>query len=135
MVFAMCHFKYLVGAAMALAGLPAWQGFLCCTLGACSGTCCWVFAGRQLSTMWKTRFAHKNRLRINKRTRFLVRVRQRGGLWGVAFLSPVILSLPVGCLLALTFARRRVDVLLTHFVSILFWGGVFFGGVRGAVWG
>lgn len=132
MVFAICHVKYVVGASMAVAGMTPWAGFFWCSLGACSGTLFWVFAGRQFARLWRTRVARKPN-RFGKRTRFLVRLRKSGGVWGVAFLSPVLLSLPVGCLLALTFVRSRWEIVFTHFVAILFWGALLFGVLRGVV--
>ena len=134
MVFAVSHVKYVVAVGMALAGMAPGSGFFWCSLGACSGTLLWVFAGQKVARMWNTRFPNPSK-RFGKRTRFLVRLRRSGGIWGVAFLSPVLLSLPVGCLLALTFVKSRWEIVFAHVISILFWGGIFFGGLQRVIFG
>ena len=45
--------------------------------------------------------------RVNWRTRLIVRTRQRFGLAGIAFLTPILLTIPVGTLVALSMYRSK----------------------------
>jgi hypothetical protein len=46
----------------------------------------------------------------------------------VAFLSPVVISLTVGCLLAITFIHNRPKIVTYMIISIFIWGIMIFGG-------
>ena len=56
----------------------------------------------------------------------MVRIKRNGGLWGIALLTPILLSIPVGCLLAITMEHHRMRIVRIMFVSLLIWGGLIF---------
>ncbi len=58
---------------------------------------------------------------FTKRNRRIVRIWQQYGLVGIAFLTPVILSIPIGTVIALSLVQDRKKVMLYMFLSILFW--------------
>jgi hypothetical protein len=49
-------------------------------------------------------------------------VRQKLGLWGIAFLTPAIFTPPIGVILSLAFRYDLKEILLKMFVSALIWG-------------
>jgi hypothetical protein len=59
----------------------------------------------------------------------LVKIRKSGGLPLVAFLSPVVISLTVGCLLAITFVRDKKQIVVYMIISIFIWSIFIFGGL------
>ena len=59
------------------------------------------------------RFTHKNKL--------IVRVKVRFGLIGIAFLTPLLLSIPIGCFLAVRYFNHKQKILIYMYVSIIFW--------------
>jgi hypothetical protein len=56
----------------------------------------------------------------------LVRVKQRFGLNGVAALTPILLSIPVGVLFALTLTHDKKKIMMSMILSIMFWATVLF---------
>lgn len=64
--------------------------------------------------------AHKQ-FRVNWRTRLIVRIRQRFGLAGIAFLTPIVLTVPVGTMIALSMYRSKPKVFAYMLVSFTFW--------------
>lgn len=56
--------------------------------------------------------------------RRLVRIRRRFGLWGIALLSPVLISIPIGCLVAVRFYSDRGRILRTMMAAVTFWSVV-----------
>ncbi len=54
-------------------------------------------------------------------TKISVRVKQRFGLIGLAFITPAIISIPFGSILAAKYFRRRGATLPALFLSVLLW--------------
>lgn len=123
--------KFLVGTGMALAFLPPLEGFICCIIGGVGGCVVWVFAGNGLQRLWLKHVSNvskaKKKVVFSKKNRFLVKIRSRGGLWLVAFLTPLVLSIPVGCLFANTLESNPYRVLRIQSLSVVFWLVVIFG--------
>jgi len=59
--------------------------------------------------------------------RSLVKVRSRYGLVGIAFLTPIILTVPIGTFLANSMTKDKRDVLIYMFISFSFWSVIFNG--------
>ena len=55
-------------------------------------------------------------------TRFIVRTKHRLGLPGLAFLSPCLISIPLGAIACMSFfSHRRKEAFLYLFLSLIFW--------------
>ena len=81
--------KFLVGTGMALAFLPPLEGLVICIIGGVSGCLVWIFAGNGLQRLWSKHVSKdKKKVVFSKKNRFLVKIRSRGGLWLVSFLTP-----------------------------------------------
>ncbi len=61
----------------------------------------------------KKQFTRKNRIIVSVKTRF--------GIAGIALLTPFILSIPLGCFLAVRYFKDKQQILMYMFASILFW--------------
>lgn len=60
-------------------------------------------------------------IKINNRLRFLVKVIKKYELYGVAFLTPVLLSVPLGVIVALAFEEDKWRIKRYMFFSFLGW--------------
>ena len=58
---------------------------------------------------------------FTKRNRRLVTIFRKYGLLGIAFLTPVLLSIPIGTIVANSFEPKKRKIFLYMFISILFW--------------
>lgn len=61
---------------------------------------------------------------FNKKNRFIIKVKKSWGLIGLAIISPTLISIPLGCLLASRYFRndrRTIPLLLS---SVIFWSFV-----------
>jgi hypothetical protein len=127
--------KYLLGVSMAVVALTPIEGFISVVIGSSISVFIYVFGGKALSQFFidrkkKKLGEHYVRPKVfTKKNRFLVKIRKNGGLPLVAFLSPVIISLTVGCLLAITFVRDKRQIVAYMIASIFVWSLMIFGGL------
>ena len=127
--------KYLLGVSMAVVALTPVEGFISVVMGSSISVFIYVYGGKALSQFFIERKKKKQgdsyvRSKVfTKKNRFLVKIRKNGGLPLVAFLSPVIISLTVGCLLAITFVRDKRQIVAYMIASIFLWSLMIFGGL------
>ena len=62
---------------------------------------------------FKKKFTHKNKIIVGAKRRF--------GLVGIAFLTPLLLSIPIGSFIAMRYFKNKHKVLLYLFGSVIFW--------------
>ena len=70
---------------------------------------------------WLVRRFARNRKLFTKRNRRFVKVWRRWGVSGVAFLTPVLLSPPIGTMLVVAAGAKRNQILIYMLVSAVFW--------------
>lgn len=58
---------------------------------------------------------------FSKRNRRAIKIWNSYGLMGIAFLTPVILSIPIGTIIANNMVHNKKKIFLYMFVSIVFW--------------
>lgn len=122
----MSALKFMVGVGMSMAlKLSFWEQFLSTTIGGIVGV--WVF----------TYFGDKIRAWIAQRrgrpahftpSEKWARLWAKYGLWGVAFLTPPILSPPIGTAIALAFGSPRHLIGQRMTIAMVVWG-LFFASV------
>jgi hypothetical protein len=118
--------KYLVGVAFALATIKNhFLGFVFTSFGAMVGIVIFTYGGLWMNNMSKRILP--NGKKFNKRNRMLIRIKHSGGLPLVALLTPAVLSIPVGCILATTFIHDRRRIVLWMWAAVLLYGVVIFG--------
>ncbi|MBC7426798.1 MAG: hypothetical protein H7321_09710 [Bacteroidia bacterium] len=101
--------------------------FIIPTAGAIAGVYTFTFLGEKIEILIKKRFPSKNKKKIvTRKNRFLVHLRRRFGLIGIAALTPLILSIPVGCVLALTIESNHHRIVRYQIISVILWGIMFF---------
>ena len=62
---------------------------------------------------------------FSKRSRKIVRIWRKYGLMGVAFLTPVLFSIPIGTIIANSFETNKQKIFVYMFLSIVFWSVTF----------
>lgn len=62
----------------------------------------------------------KNGLLYRKKKRY-VWIRKNGGILGIALLTPIILSIPIGTFLAVRFFGRNIRTFVFLIVALIFW--------------
>jgi len=58
---------------------------------------------------------------FTKKNRIIVKIKSKYGLYGIAFFTPVLFSIPVGCFLASRFYNSPKNNLLIQLGSVVFW--------------
>jgi hypothetical protein len=66
-------------------------------------------------------YAARRKKVFTRRNRKIVTIWKKFGLVGLAFITPVILSIPIGTVIANSYVRNRKKIFLFMFISILFW--------------
>lgn len=61
----------------------------------------------------KKMFTRKNRL--------IITVKQRFGLLGIAGLTPLLFSIPIGCFIATRYFKNKQKIIIYMFASVLLW--------------
>jgi hypothetical protein len=72
------------------------------------------------------KFPNKFNKKFSRRTRFLARVKQIFGLWGIAFLTPIVLSIPVGVFFAMDLTTNKRKVITQMIVACVSWSIVLY---------
>jgi hypothetical protein len=70
-------------------------------------------------------FPKKQKKIFSNRSKRYVKLKQNFGLGGIAMLTPLILSIPLGTFLAIRFYKRTNKTILTLCMAVLFWSIVF----------
>lgn len=70
-------------------------------------------------------FPKKQKKVFSNRSKRFIRIKQTFGLGGIALLTPLILSIPIGTFLAIRFFKRTKMTILILCLAVLFWSVVF----------
>ena len=83
-----------------------------------------TYAGSKLREKILKWFFKKRRV-FSPKTRKIVKIWRAYGVWGVAFLTPLLFSPPIGTAIAVSFGEKKHRILYTMLISGIFWG-IFF---------
>lgn len=125
----MAGFKYMVAVFMAFGyGWSIWYGISFTVLGGMLGVVVYMFFGAVLKRAIKRIFpAWSSSSRMEKQRLLAERVRNVAGLAGIALLTPVFLTVPIGTLSAIGLGYSWPRILVYMFVAFSFWSFLFFG--------
>ncbi len=117
--------KYAIAVALIFAGnFTFLESISMAIFGGMLGVIIFAYGGDLLKKTWRRFFPPKKRtekLRINRFLRAVVWVRQRYGLAGIAFLTPLILTVPVGAMLANSLYKNKLQIFGYMFAAFTFW--------------
>jgi hypothetical protein len=126
LVFGFSTFKFLSGI---VASLGFQQGLLPSYVstvgGGIIGVFIFAFFGELLNKGFAKMFPNRIKKNFTTINRFIVRVRRRFGLPGIAILTP-ILSIPVGMFLAMSMTKDKWRIGFFMFGSFLIWATIIF---------
>lgn len=121
MVIAGTKFLY-APTAVYLAGYSFIQSVIITSLGGFGGVILFYYLGSAISSWWSRRFPGKmDRKKFTKKNRLFINIRSKYGLYGLAFVTPCIISIPIGCFLAAKYYRTEKYMIPLLFVSVVFW--------------
>lgn len=126
-VFGLSFFKFLAGGAVAFASLNPVEGFISVLLGSSASALFFTYGGSAWLEFIRRR-RKKNPVKLfTKWNRFLVKLKKNGGLPVIALISPIVISIPVGCLVALTFIHDKSKIASFMIASAFIWSFLLFG--------
>jgi len=125
-VFLSSTVKFALGASAVVTGNMGISGTVCNVLGGITGIILFTYLGSHMRVWLIKTFPNQLNRKFSKGSRFLVKVRQHGGLNGIAFLTPIFLSIPIGVLIALDITKQKSKVVSSMVFSCIFWSAVFF---------
>ncbi|MCH2214430.1 MAG: hypothetical protein MK086_04585 [Flavobacteriales bacterium] len=108
----------------AAAGLTFWETAITCSLGSMAGILFFYYFGRVVFTTidrWRASRRKGGQVKkiFTKRNRLVVNVKTKFGIIGLTFLTPCIISIPIGCIIAAKFyhhSKLTVPLLLSFSV-------------------
>jgi uncharacterized membrane protein len=130
-VFLLSTVKFVFGAVpLALVyGFSFFETVTVTSLGGFVGVTFFVFMSDKLIADFKKRKALKDKTQsvaipkkiFTHKNKIIVVVKHRFGLLGIALLTPLLLSIPIGCFLAVRYFKDKHRILIYMFCAILFW--------------
>lgn len=123
-VFLWSGVKFMFALMQAAAfNLGFWQSLAVTVGGGMMGVVIFAYLERPIMSLWKKMFPGKpvKGIKINKRRRMMVRVKNKYGLFGIALLTPLLLQVPIGTFLAMRFIGNIRKVLLAMLMSFSFY--------------
>ena len=117
-------FKFMVGVFLSIGyEFPFWVGVPATVAGAMLGVFVYIFFGEIIRGLL-IRFMKRKHPFQNmpvRRRRMIVKVKKRFGLPGIAFLTPMVLTVPIGSIVAVALGYRWYKILLAMLISFSTW--------------
>lgn len=112
--------KYVVAVIILLTNSSrAWYLDMCIVIiGGIIGVLVFTYLGAIISN-YLEKF-HFFRIKY-KNLRKFINIKNSYGLIGIAFLSPVLISIPVGCIISASFEHNKSKVIRLQILSVVFW--------------
>lgn len=109
--------KFIGGPLTGLALNLTWiETFLCSVLGMMISVVMVVYLGDYIQSK------RKKTNKFSKLTRFSIKTRQKFGLKGIAFFTPILFSPIGGTALAIAFRYNKNEILIQMLISSILWG-------------
>lgn len=138
-IFLLSGVKFLLGLIWAIAFVENdFLGLFISVVGGVFGSFIWIFLGHWILAKWVVFRQNRGGLngpikRFSRKNRFIVRVKRYGGVYFLVFLAPIIISIPVGCLVLTTMESNRFRLLMMMTASVILWGIAIFFGVKASL--
>jgi hypothetical protein len=125
-IFFLSTTKFLLGIIGALALDCYWvESFLITASGGIFGVIFYLFLFEYLIDIINKRTKNV-KIKFNKWRRFLIALKQKGGLLGISILTPLFLSIPLGIGLSISLGSTKRRILTFHIASIIIWSLLIF---------
>lgn len=121
--------KFFAGPATGIGlGLHPVEIMICSWVGMMISVTLFVFAGDWIQRQWKR--PQKSTVKSKRR---YIKIKQKAGLWGIAFLTPALLSPIGGAIVAVAFRYNRQEILTKMAIAGAVWAVIqvyAFGAIR-----
>lgn len=125
-IYLMALFKFIAGPVLgSLAGYSLAEIMLVTVLGMMSSVLLFTFLGEWMKRQLDLRFQRKRAI-FSKKNRRIVKVWQKSGAAGVAFLTPLLLT-PIGGTLVMTSFGVNRKIIISYMLISSIWWSFFFG--------
>ena len=118
--------KFSVGSLTAIFYNLGIAGSLANIIGGTIGIVVFTYLGDFIQAYFIKHFPQYFGKRFTRTNRFLVTVKQKFGLGGIAAFTPIVLSIPVGVMFALALTHDKKKIMFTMILSMLFWATILF---------
>lgn len=121
--------KYLIGFTLALAsGFNFLELMFTVVGGGMLGVLFYLYLWTMVVAVYRRFYPKKNKpVKFSKTKRIVVKIIKEYELYGVAFLTPMLLTMPVGTILAASIETNKWRIKLFMFVSLCGWTLALFG--------
>ncbi|MFN8277657.1 MAG: hypothetical protein U0T84_09245 [Chitinophagales bacterium] len=126
LIFLSSMVKFAFGASAVVGADLGVGGTISSVVGGICGIILFTYVGDYIRTWLIQRYPSRFQRKFTRVNRMLVKVKQHFGLTGVAFLTPILLSIPVGVLFALDLTTHKRQIITRMVIACLFWSAVFF---------
>lgn len=118
--------KLILGVPLALGlGFSFWQTLFVCFVGGSMGVLFFAFFSQKLIDLYFSVFPKKDKSEKKEKETFKQKMVRKAmdkyGLIGLAFLTPVILSIPFGTFITLRYFPNKLKTIPYLFVSVFLW--------------
>jgi len=124
-VIALSAVKYVGGFALALFVFKnnIYETMIFTITGGMVGVIFYLYLWHFIVILYKKKFPQKptEGIRINNRRRLIVKIVKRYELWGVVALTPIILTVPVGTIVASLIERNKWKIKYMMLISFTVW--------------
>lgn len=121
-VFIAAMFKYFIGPISGYAlGLSVWETFILSVSGMMTSVITFSILGNGFKKKVMNRYFSKKRL-FTKWNRTVVKIWIRFGNWGIAFITPLLLTPVGGAIVATSFGQHWKQFFFHMLVSAVVWG-------------
>lgn len=118
-IFLLSSTKFLLGiGAVFLTDLSFAMAAAITIFGGIAGVFFYLFL---LQFIVKYMKAKATKVKFSRWRRFMINIKQKGGLLGIAAITPILLSIPLGIALSISLGVEKRNILLTHCFFIVFW--------------
>jgi uncharacterized membrane protein len=117
--------KFLGGPLLGLGlGLKWYETAICSVIGMMLTILVFIYGGELINSVIKKIVPTKNSKKkiFSKSKRRIVGIKQKLGLWGIALLTPILLSPVGGAAVSLAFKYPKYEIIPKMFVSGIVWG-------------
>lgn len=98
------------------------EAFVYTAVGGVLGVAFFIFLSESAQKVYQTIFPKKKpRRKFTRMSRFIVRIKMRFGLAGLAFITPWLLTIPVGTLISCGLYKNKMRVFAFQSASIVIW--------------
>ncbi|MES2622090.1 MAG: hypothetical protein V4615_14665 [Bacteroidota bacterium] len=115
-----------MGTLAAIAADLGLGGSLANIIGGIIGVVIFTYLGGVMQDYCVKKFPNRFGKKFTTSNRFLVKIKRRFGLGGIAVLTPIALSIPVGVLFALALTHDKKKIMFSMIISLLFWATLLF---------